>query len=158
MIPLYYGSGNLVNYGSGSTKAKSYGSYGSGSATLLRTVRPTRVGRYVGTWRNKRGLNKVSPRTSLLHNRYGTKHRFLWVKMCRRSTVEDDIFFCSSYVPDLPEYGMLFFCNPGSDLFFFVSICQCCGSWVFIPDPNFSIPDPGSKRFWIPDPNPHQRI
>ncbi len=25
-----------------------------------------------------------------------------------------------------------------------------------IPDPNFSIQDPGSKKFWIPD--PHQRI
>jgi hypothetical protein len=25
-------------------------------------------------------------------------------------------------------------------------------------DLNFSIPDPGSKRFWIPDPVPHQRI
>jgi E3 ubiquitin-protein ligase TRIP12 len=23
---------------------------------------------------------------------------------------------------------------------------QCCGSGMFIPDPNFSIPDPGSKR------------
>jgi hypothetical protein len=29
---------------------------------------------------------------------------------------------------------------------------------MFIPDPNFSIPDPVSKRFRIPDPNTHQRI
>jgi hypothetical protein len=29
---------------------------------------------------------------------------------------------------------------------------QCCGSGMFIPDPNFSIPDPGSRRFRIPDP------
>jgi hypothetical protein len=29
---------------------------------------------------------------------------------------------------------------------------QCCGSEMFIPDPNFSIPDPGSKRFRFPDP------
>jgi hypothetical protein len=27
-----------------------------------------------------------------------------------------------------------------------------------IPDPNFSIPDPGSKRFRIPDPDQHRRI
>jgi hypothetical protein len=27
-----------------------------------------------------------------------------------------------------------------------------------IPDPNFSIPDPGSKRFQIPDQDPHKRI
>ncbi len=27
---------------------------------------------------------------------------------------------------------------------------QCCGSGMFIPDMNFPIPDPGSKRF--PDP------
>jgi hypothetical protein len=27
---------------------------------------------------------------------------------------------------------------------------------MFIPDPNFSIPDPGSKKFRIPD--PHQRF
>jgi hypothetical protein len=26
---------------------------------------------------------------------------------------------------------------------------QCCESGMFIPDPNFSIPDPGSKRFRI---------
>ncbi len=26
------------------------------------------------------------------------------------------------------------------------------------PDPNFSILDPGSKRFRIPDPDPHKRI
>jgi hypothetical protein len=25
---------------------------------------------------------------------------------------------------------------------------QCCGSWMLILDPNFFIPDPGSKRFW----------
>jgi hypothetical protein len=35
---------------------------------------------------------------------------------------------------------------------------QCCGSGMFILDLNFSIPDPGSKRFRIPDPDPHQRI
>jgi hypothetical protein len=35
---------------------------------------------------------------------------------------------------------------------------QCCGSGIFIPDPNFSIPNPGSKRFLIPDPHQHQRI
>ncbi len=28
----------------------------------------------------------------------------------------------------------------------------------FISDSNFSIPDPGSKRFWIHDPDPHQII
>jgi hypothetical protein len=53
------------------------------------------------------------------------------------------------------------------------SLKQCCSSEMFIPDPrclsrirdvipdpNFSIPDPdpGSKRFQTPDPNPHQRI
>ncbi len=32
------------------------------------------------------------------------------------------------------------------------SLSQCCRSGMFIPDPNFSIPDPGSKRFRIPDP------
>jgi hypothetical protein len=26
-----------------------------------------------------------------------------------------------------------------------------------IPDPNFSIPDPGSKRFLIPNPDPHKK-
>jgi hypothetical protein len=30
-----------------------------------------------------------------------------------------------------------------------VLLCQCCGSGMFIPDLNFSIPDPGSKRFRI---------
>ncbi len=34
---------------------------------------------------------------------------------------------------------------------------QCCGSGMFIPDPNFSILDQGSKRFRIPDSDPHQR-
>jgi hypothetical protein len=29
---------------------------------------------------------------------------------------------------------------------------------MFIPDPNFSIPDPGLKRCRIPDPDPHQRV
>jgi hypothetical protein len=29
---------------------------------------------------------------------------------------------------------------------------QCCGSKMFIPDPNFSIPDPGSRVKNIPDP------
>jgi hypothetical protein len=68
------------------------------------------------------------------------------------------------------------------------SLKQCCGSWMFIPDPNFSIlgpgsrvrkfpdlgsrvrkiPDPESERFRIPDPesvrfripdlDPHKRI
>jgi hypothetical protein len=28
---------------------------------------------------------------------------------------------------------------------------------MFIPDPIFSIPDPGLTRFRIPDPDPHQR-
>jgi len=32
---------------------------------------------------------------------------------------------------------------------------QCCGSGMFIPDPNFSIPDSGSKRLQIPDAYPH---
>jgi hypothetical protein len=27
-----------------------------------------------------------------------------------------------------------------------------------VADPTFSIPDPGSRRFRIPDPDPHQRI
>jgi hypothetical protein len=35
---------------------------------------------------------------------------------------------------------------------------QCCGPGMFIPDPNFSIPDLGSKRFRIPDSDSHQRI
>ncbi len=43
VIPFYYGSGSgtvaetgtVINYGSGSAKAKSYGSYGSGSTTLV---------------------------------------------------------------------------------------------------------------------------
>jgi hypothetical protein len=35
---------------------------------------------------------------------------------------------------------------------------HCCGSGIFIPDPNFSISDPGSKgRYRIPDPDPQQR-
>ncbi len=34
----------------------------------------------------------------------------------------------------------------------------CCGSGMLISDPNFSIPDPGSKVKKIPDPAPHQRI
>jgi hypothetical protein len=29
---------------------------------------------------------------------------------------------------------------------------QCLETGIFIPDPNFSIPDPGSKRFRIPGP------
>jgi hypothetical protein len=33
-----------------------------------------------------------------------------------------------------------------------------CGPGMFIPDPNFSIPDPESKRFHIPDPVPHQIV
>ena len=32
------------------------------------------------------------------------------------------------------------------------------GCFTRITDPNFSIPDPGSKRFQIPDPHPHQRM
>jgi hypothetical protein len=49
----------------------------------------------------------------------------------------------------------------------FVLSIQCGGSGIFIPDPNFSIQNrvkkildlgSGSKRFWIPDPDPHQRI
>ncbi len=36
---------------------------------------------------------------------------------------------------------------------------HCCGSGMFIPDPNFpGVPDPGCKIFRIPDPDPHQRI
>ncbi len=37
---------------------------------------------------------------------------------------------------------------------------QCCGSGMFIPDPNFSKPDLGSrvKRSRIPDSDPRQRI
>jgi hypothetical protein len=31
----------------------------------------------------------------------------------------------------------------------------CC---IAVPDPNFSIPDLGSKRFRIPDPDPHKII
>jgi hypothetical protein len=31
---------------------------------------------------------------------------------------------------------------------------QCCGSGTFIPDQNFFIPDPGSKRHRIPDLDP----
>jgi hypothetical protein len=36
VMPFYYGSRNVIYYGSGSAMAKSYGSYGSGfsSATL----------------------------------------------------------------------------------------------------------------------------
>ncbi len=30
---------------------------------------------------------------------------------------------------------------------------QCCGSVMFIPDPNFSIPNPRSKVKKIPDPH-----
>jgi hypothetical protein len=29
---------------------------------------------------------------------------------------------------------------------------QCCRFWMFIPDPNFSIPNPRVKRHWIPNP------
>ncbi len=32
--------------------------------------------------------------------------------------------------------------NPSTQL---MSLYQCCGSGMFIPDPNFSIPDPGSR-------------
>ncbi len=35
-------------------------------------------------------------------------------------------------------------------------IMQCCGSGMFIPDPNFSIPDPGSK--WNPDFQPEKLL
>jgi hypothetical protein len=35
---------------------------------------------------------------------------------------------------------------------------QCCGFGMLILDPNFSIPDQGSKRSRIPDPDPHQII
>ena len=46
MIPFYYGSasgsgtkaGTAINYSSGSAKAKRYGSYGSGSATLIASL------------------------------------------------------------------------------------------------------------------------
>jgi hypothetical protein len=40
------------------------------------------------------------------------------------------------------------------------SICSDAnpGCLSRITDPNFSIQDPGSKRFWIPDPDRHQRI
>jgi hypothetical protein len=43
-MPFYYGSGSetvtgtVINYGSGSAKAKSYGSYSSGSETLDRIL------------------------------------------------------------------------------------------------------------------------
>jgi hypothetical protein len=37
-------------------------------------------------------------------------------------------------------------------------LMQCCGSGINNPDPNFSIPDPGSKIFRIPYPDPNQRI
>jgi hypothetical protein len=33
-----------------------------------------------------------------------------------------------------------------------------CGSGMFIPDRNFSTADPGSNRFRIPVPDPHQII
>jgi hypothetical protein len=39
-----------------------------------------------------------------------------------------------------------------------VDSLQCCGSRMFVPDQNFSTPDPGSRRFRIPDQDPHQRI
>jgi hypothetical protein len=37
---------------------------------------------------------------------------------------------------------------------------QSCGSGMFIPDPNFSTPDPGSRveKIRIPVLDPHQRI
>jgi hypothetical protein len=34
----------------------------------------------------------------------------------------------------------------------------CCGSGMFIPDPNYSIPDPGSEFFPSRIPDPHQII
>ncbi len=37
----------------------------------------------------------------------------------------------------------------------YLTVLNCtryCGSGMVIPDPNFSIPNPGSKRFRIPDP------
>jgi flagellar biosynthesis GTPase FlhF len=39
---------------------------------------------------------------------------------------------------------------------YFANSWQGCGSGMFIPDPNLSIPDPGSRVKKIPD--PHQRI
>ncbi len=32
-------------------------------------------------------------------------------------------------------------------IYYLATFSQCCGSGMFIPDPNFSIPDPGSKDF-----------
>jgi hypothetical protein len=33
-----------------------------------------------------------------------------------------------------------------------------CGSGIFIPDPEFSILDPGSKKHRIPSSDPRQRV
>jgi hypothetical protein len=45
MITFYYvsGSGTVNNYGSGSVRAKSYGSYGSAFATLVITANPDEI-------------------------------------------------------------------------------------------------------------------
>jgi hypothetical protein len=36
--------------------------------------------------------------------------------------------------------------------YFTVRKTECCGSGMFIPDPNFFIPDPGFRVNKIPDP------
>ncbi len=38
---------------------------------------------------------------------------------------------------------------------FYKKLLLFCGSRMFIPDPNFSILAPGSKRSWVPDPGGH---
>ncbi len=48
--------------------------------------------------------------------------------------------------------------NPNSLNLVDLLLNKCCGSGMFIPDPNGSIPDAGSKRYRITDPDPQQRI
>ncbi len=69
-----------------------------------------------------------------------------WIVLRLRSALKISIAQCA--------------CIPGAGTG--LSACHCCESGMFIPDPDFSIPDPGSEFFpsRIPDhvPDPHQRI
>jgi hypothetical protein len=83
-----------------------------------------------------------------------------WInKLLRSPSPPPFMFPCLNVVNFLlPPIRPLVICGHETVHFEKETIVQCCGSGMFIPDPNFSLPDPGSKRFRIPDPNPHQRV
>jgi hypothetical protein len=64
------------------------------------------------------------------------------------------------FVSGIFAWSDLFGSETGCDLFYINIIIQCCGPGMFIPNSGsgFSVPDPGSKRHRVPNPDPQQRI